>query len=79
MRLFLKQSQLEKFNNPFCKKNVDIITFEIHDRKNSMFRDNCYMEAKISFENGNTKGYHKIFANDFVELVIRTQNFIDGL
>ena len=79
MRLFHKQSQLEKFNNPFYKKNVDKITFEIYDHKNAMFRNDCFMEAEIRFENGNTKGYHKIYSNDFVELVLRTQNFIDGL
>ena len=79
MRLFGSKSELVEFNNPFNKDSISSIYIQIMPGL-KIYGDYQYcMKAFINFKKGNTTGSQEIYSNDFVELVLRTQNFIDGL
>lgn len=70
--------KLKLFQDPFTKKGVDRVTFEVATRP-SMFRDNKKCRATIYFNNGHTSGNHDIFHDDFQDLVKLVDIFINNL
>ena len=68
---------LSILKDPFSKNCVEHIF--IHVRRGMFNRDEISYDAKVEFENGNTKGEQKIVAANMDELLVRTKEFIESL
>lgn len=69
-------SSLSEFKDPFKKDCVERIWFSI--RKSWNGRDTIYASV-VYFTNGKTKGEQEIEADDFINLVKKTEDFVKSL
>lgn len=78
--LFKKDSEkadfVTSFKNPFQSDRIETITFEI---ENYSWRNGVRFNARVSFRNGDTSGWHRIEADSFNELLDKTKTFVDSL
>lgn len=68
---------IDTFKNPFQSNNVTKIEFEIENNFWSNYK--LRFAANIDFSSGDTRGSHKITAEDFPSLVRKTEEFIKNL
>lgn len=68
-------AQLTDFKDPFGKDCVEGIWFWIRKE----WKDRIVYESQVKFKNGNTKGEHNMNADNFIDLVKKTEEFIKSL
>jgi len=81
MELFRDNDQKDQFisnyQNPFSPEKVRKIEFTI---ENNIWGDRkTEYKSLVSFNNGDTSGYHRIKADSFVDIINQTEAFIKSL
>lgn len=71
-----KNNYISELKNPFDKDCVKDISFYLFKSRVS---GNFNFASNVSFENGGTEGKQKFTANNFAELVKKTEDFINNL
>lgn len=71
-----KQEFVTNFQDPFVKEGVNKITIEI---ENYSWSDGIEYKARVSTCMGDTQGWQKFKADDFVSLVTKVETFIQSL
>jgi len=79
LNIFRNKIEREKFilkySNPFDAGNCNSVIFNI--RKS--YQDELKYEATVYFKNKDTEGKQQITSNDFISLVLKTEQFIKSL
>lgn len=68
---------ISEFQHPFKSDKVTCINFEI--RKDFWSNNVQVFKSRIEFNSGKTSGMHRIDAENFIELVKKTEEFIKSL
>lgn len=70
-------SSIADFKDPFNKECVYQIFFFI--RRDKYTHGGIEYNSVVYFENGNTKGEQKVYGENFVDLVKKTEDFVKSL
>lgn len=74
-----KKSFISTHSDPFKSDKIEDIVFTIERSTWSHSYGKVSYKARISFRNGETSGWHRIEASDFVSLIQLTETFIKNL
>ena len=67
-----------EFKDPFVADAITSVDYSFNKRK-SFMRDDCFHQAKVYFNNGNSKGDQSFYDDDPDTLRKRVDNFINSL
>ncbi len=74
-----KEEFISTYQDPFRSDKVESIIFKIEKSMWSSDNGKINHRSLIRFKSGNTSGDHKIEADNFPELVEKTESFIRSL